>query len=197
MTYKTYALNVSCNTCTHYSGGCSGHHAVEDEWRDEAGLFCPGVRLHQLRVVTEEPLHVYAEQVGALHVVGQQHGAGHDDELEEKHSSFRSVSCLLYEAVLCWRLQRTESTPASFCRDVFVTQLWYKNSIINPTSTMSFRLSHSVSTWCTSSPSPAAPTSLTPPPLSLYSSNISFCFPASFSLSPQKQLQALLILFML
>lgn len=28
---------------------------------------------------------MHAEQVRALHVVGQQHRAGHDDELEEEH----------------------------------------------------------------------------------------------------------------
>lgn len=28
---------------------------------------------------------MHAEQVGALHVVGQQHRAGHDDQLEEEH----------------------------------------------------------------------------------------------------------------
>lgn len=75
--------------CTHYSSGSSSHHAVQDERGDEAGLLCAGVRLHQLRVITEETLHVHAEQVRALHVVGQQHRAGHDDKLEEKHVGAR------------------------------------------------------------------------------------------------------------
>lgn len=71
---------------THYSCGSSRHDAVQDERGDEAGLLCAGVRLHQLSVVAEETLHMHAEQVRALHVVGQQHRAGHDDELEEEHS---------------------------------------------------------------------------------------------------------------
>lgn len=33
---------------------------------------------------------MHAEQVRAFHVVGQQHRAGHDDELEEKHGGARS-----------------------------------------------------------------------------------------------------------
>jgi len=70
---------------THHSGGSGSHHTVKDEGGDEARLLCAGVRLHQLGVVAEEALHVHAEQVRALHVVGQQHRAGHDDELEEKH----------------------------------------------------------------------------------------------------------------
>ncbi len=74
---------------THYSCGSSSHHAVQDERGDEAGLLRAGVRLHQLRVITEETLHMHAEQVRALHVVGQQHRAGHDDELEEKHVGAR------------------------------------------------------------------------------------------------------------
>lgn len=74
---------------THNSSGSSGHHAVQDERGDEAGLLCAGVRLHQLSVITEETLHMHAEQVRAFHVVGQQHRAGHDNKLEEKHVGAR------------------------------------------------------------------------------------------------------------
>lgn len=74
---------------THDSRGSSGHHTVQDEGGYEAGLLRAGVRFHQLGVITEEALHVHAEQVRALHVVGKQHRAGHDDELEEKHVGWR------------------------------------------------------------------------------------------------------------
>lgn len=70
---------------THDGGGSSGHHAVQDQGGDEAGVLGAGVRLHQVGIVTEEALDVDAEQVGALHVVGQQGGARHDDQLEEEH----------------------------------------------------------------------------------------------------------------
>lgn len=70
---------------THDSSGGSGDHTVQHERRDEAGLFGPRVGLHQLGIVAEEALHVHAEQVGALHVVRQQHGGGHDGELQEEH----------------------------------------------------------------------------------------------------------------
>jgi len=74
---------------THYSGGSSSHHAIQDEGGDEAGLLRARVWLHELSIITEETLHMHAEQVRALHVVGQQHRAGHDDELEEKHVGAR------------------------------------------------------------------------------------------------------------
>ena len=74
---------------THYGGGSGSHHAIQDEGGDEAGLLRAGVRLHQLSVITEETLHMHAEQVCALHVVGQQHRARHDDKLEEKHVGVR------------------------------------------------------------------------------------------------------------
>lgn len=68
---------------THDGGGSSGHHAVQDQGGDEAGVLGAGVRLHQVGIVTEEALDVDAEQVGALHVVGQQGGARHDDQLKK------------------------------------------------------------------------------------------------------------------
>lgn len=74
---------------THYSSGSSSHHTVQDEGGDEAGLLRARVRLHQLSVITEETLHMHTEKVRALHVVGQQHCARHDDELEEKHVGTR------------------------------------------------------------------------------------------------------------
>lgn len=73
-------------TSTHNSRGGGSDHAVQDERRHKAGPFGARVRLHQLRVIAEEALHVHAEQVCALHVVRQQDGGGHDDELQSQHS---------------------------------------------------------------------------------------------------------------
>lgn len=72
---------------THDSGGSCSHHAVEDERRDEAVLLNSRVGLHELGIVAEEALDVDAENIGALKVVGQQHRACHDDQLERKHSA--------------------------------------------------------------------------------------------------------------
>lgn len=71
--------------CTHNSSGCGGDHTVEHERRDEAGLLGSRVGLHQLGIIAEKALQVYAEQVGAFHVVRQKHGGGHDGELQEEH----------------------------------------------------------------------------------------------------------------
>lgn len=72
---------------THDGGGSCSHHAVEDEWRNEAVLLDSRVGLHELGVVAEEALDVDAENIGALKVVGQQHRACHDDQLERKRSA--------------------------------------------------------------------------------------------------------------
>lgn len=98
---------------THYNCRRSSHHAVEDEGRDEAGLFLAGVRLHQLSVITEEALHVDAEQVSALHVVGQQHCAGHDDELGEKHGALRRIER---------KKEEQEPTAADWLKSLFLKQ---------------------------------------------------------------------------
>lgn len=85
---KNY-LRTQKGVFTHCNSGSSCHHAVKDEGRDEAGLLRAGIRLHQLSIITEEALHVHTEQVRALHVVGQQDRARHDDKLEEKHAEVR------------------------------------------------------------------------------------------------------------
>ena len=69
---------------TYDGGGRGRHHAVQEEGGQEADLVGARVGLQQLGVVTEEALHVHAEQVRALQVVSQQHGGGHDEQLEDR-----------------------------------------------------------------------------------------------------------------
>lgn len=72
---------------THNGGGNCSHYAIKDERRDKAVLLYSGVGLHELDVVAEKALDVDAEYFGALEVIGQQHRACHDDQLQRKDST--------------------------------------------------------------------------------------------------------------
>lgn len=79
----TFAVEVY----THQQRGQPSHHSIQQDGRDGTVVLRSQVGFGVGGVIAEEALHVHAEGVGVLKVVGQHDGSGHDHQLEVQHDA--------------------------------------------------------------------------------------------------------------
>lgn len=73
--------------CTHQQRGQPSHHSIQQHGWDSTAVLWSKVRFGVGGVVAEKALHVHAEGVRVLKVVGQHDGPGHYHQLEVQHDA--------------------------------------------------------------------------------------------------------------
>lgn len=93
--YSLYlTIKAEVSFCTYNGSWSGGQHTVEHQRGDETFFLCSRVRLHQLSILTEEPLDMHLKSVSAFEVVGKQHCPGHDDKLKIQHGHTEGLAGL-------------------------------------------------------------------------------------------------------
>lgn len=84
---QVWLVKLADGVCTHQQRGQPSHHGVQQRGWDSAAVLRSKVGFGVGGVVAEKALHMHAEGVGVLKVVGQHDGSGHDHQLEVQHDA--------------------------------------------------------------------------------------------------------------